>query len=127
MAWLKKQDPPIVADALSLCEAAFSAVRRDVSEGEVARIEQLHALHVKQAREKFEREKSVLAEEVRIAKESADSLAHENERRYSDSQEVLRGKLRQAQRSVGATEGHRDRGGRPHAARRTGRGWHAGD
>lgn len=97
VAWLKKQDPPIVADALSLCEAAFSAVRRDVSEGEVARIEQLHALHVKQVREKFEREKSVLAEEVRIAKESADSLAHENERRHSDSQEVLRGKLRQAQ------------------------------
>ena len=73
-AWLKKQDPPIVADALSLCEAAFSAVRRDVSEGEVSRIEQLHALHVKQVREKFEREKSALAEEVRIAKESADSL-----------------------------------------------------
>ena len=64
-AWLKKQDPPIVADALSLCEAAFSAVRRDVSEGEVARIEQLHALHVKQVREKFEREKSVLADRMR--------------------------------------------------------------
>ena len=96
-AWLKKQDPPIVADALSLCEAAFSAVRRDVSEGEVARIEQLHALHLKQVREKFEREKSVLAEEVRIAKESADSLSHENERRHSDSQDVLRSKLRQAQ------------------------------
>jgi len=94
---LKKQDPPIVADALSLCEAAFSAIRRDLSEGEVARIEQLHALHTKQAREKFEREKSVLAEEARIAKESADSLAHENERRHSDSQEILRGKLRQAQ------------------------------
>jgi len=96
-AWLRVQDPPVVADALSLCEAAFSAVRRDVSEGEVARIEQLHTLQVKQLREKFERERAVLSEEVRIAKESADSLANEIDRRHSDSQEVLRGKLRQVQ------------------------------
>ena len=43
-AWISQQEPNIVAEALSLCEAAFSAVSREASSGECSRL--LAAHHV---------------------------------------------------------------------------------
>ena len=51
-----------------LCEATFSAVRRDMSEGEVARIEQLHAMHVQQVREKFDNNSWVQRKQLQCLK-----------------------------------------------------------
>ena len=59
-AWLQAQTPPIVADALSLCEAAYLAVGREVSEGEAVKLQKQQALSLKKAQDTFEKEKEAL-------------------------------------------------------------------
>ena len=93
-----------MADALSLCEVAFSAVRRDVSEGEIARIEHLHACQIKETREKLEREKSALAQENLQIKNDAKSQAQESERRYREERENALEQLREQHRKASTVQ-----------------------
>jgi hypothetical protein len=75
--WLQAQTPPIVADALSLCEAAYLAVGREVSEGEAVKLQKQQALSLKKAQDTFEKEKEALRSQY-------EEQLHSLERRHDE-------------------------------------------
>lgn len=89
-AWLHAQEPPAVADALSLCEVAFTAVRDNVAEGESAKIQAVHRLRIQELQDILQREKVVHAEEIRIIREKAESANEVLLRRHGEALEALR-------------------------------------
>ena len=89
-AWLHAQEPSAVADALSLCEAAFTAVRENVTEEESAKIQAVHRLRIQELQDILQREKVVHAEELRIIREKVESTNEVLLRRHGDALETLR-------------------------------------
>ena len=96
-AWLLIQDPETVAEALSLCEAALGAVRRDVSEGESAKLRQVHHLQVQVLQDQLDQEKDRRQEALREAKKRSDDAVSAIERRHKDSMDALMQQLQSSQ------------------------------
>ena len=91
--WILCQDPVTVADALALCEAAFAAVNRDVAEGEVARLQQLHHMQVQSLQEQLEQEKELKKEALREAKMRSDNVLLATGRRQKETCDELQRQL----------------------------------
>jgi hypothetical protein len=85
--WLYTQEPPVVADALCLCEAAIGAVRRDVSEGESSKLLKIHHLQIKKLEDVLEREKVLHEEALLNAKQKAENEIEDIKRRHSNFHE----------------------------------------
>ena len=92
-AWLLSQEPATVAEALGLCEAALMAVRRDVSEGESAKLQKSHHVQVCLLQEQLEQEKELRKEALRDAKQRAETAATALERRHKDTIDALQEQL----------------------------------
>jgi hypothetical protein len=86
-----------VAEALSLCEAALAAVRRDVSEGESAKLQKTHHLQVHALQEQLEQEKELRKEAVREAKQRAETTAATLERWHKEAVDALKKQLDSSQ------------------------------
>jgi hypothetical protein len=102
--WLLSQEPVVVAEALSLCEAALAAVQRDACEGESARLQKAHHVQVRSLQEQLEQERELRKEVLREAKQRAEAAAASLERQHKDSVDALQQQLASSQEACHRTQ-----------------------
>jgi hypothetical protein len=102
--WILQQEPAIVAEALSLAELSFNAVRRDISESETSRLLNAHREQIQNLQNQLQDERSKTQQVATDLQSSAEAILAADRARHNAGIEALQRQLHVASEAHRATQ-----------------------
>ena len=94
--WISQQEPSVVAEALSLAEISFNAVRREISETEASRLLKLHKQEVQALHQQLQLERDKTQKVAEELQESFEASLVADRSRHNASIEAMQRQLQVA-------------------------------